>query len=401
MQRYVGVDVASERHVVVAVDADGQVVLKATAFGEDAAGYGKLFGLLGTAEEVLVLMEATGHYWKNLFAALAAHGFAVALVNPLRTRRFAEEDLQRTKTDAVDALGLAQFARQKRPPATRLPGAATEELRELVRHRDRLVQEAGDKTRQLHRLVDLGFPEFTRHVHHLDSALATALLSEYPTARAFAAARPRALAHLKYDGRHLVGLELAHTLIAAAGASVGAHHAHAYRLQVKHACQDLDLLRARIRELERDISNTLDTHEVGTLLTTIDGVGTQTAAKLVAELGDITRFESAAALTAYVGLAPGLRQSGKKTSARASLSPMGHAALRAALWMPVLTAVRTNVWLKAHYERLLSRGKPRKVALTACMHKLLLAIYSVAKHRRPFIPQLSAATLAGAAGGAA
>jgi transposase len=399
--RYVGVDIASERHVVAAVDGGGEVLLKPTAFGEDAGGYEKLLGLLGGPEDVLLVMEATGHYWKNLFAALAARGFGVALVNPLRTRRFAEEDLQRTKTDAVDAAGLAQFARQKRPALTRLPEGATEELRELVRHRDRLVQERGDKTRQLHRLVDLGFPEFTRHVHHLDSALATTLLSEFPTARAFAAARPRALAHLKYDGRHLVGLELARTLISLAQASVGQHHAHAYRLQVKHACQDLDLLRARLCELDRDIAGTLDTHEVGTLLTTIDGVGPQTAAKLVAELGDLTRFDSASALVAYVGLAPGLRQSGKKTSASASLSPIGHAALRAALWMPVLTAVRKNAWLKAHYARLLARGKPPKVALTACMHKLLLAIYSVAKHRRPFIPQLPAAALAAAAGGAA
>jgi transposase len=400
MQRYVGVDIASERHVVGAVDAQGEVALKPTAFGEDAGGYAKLLTLLGAPEDVLCVMEATGHYWKNLFAWLAAHGFGVALVNPLRTRRFAEEDLQRTKTDAIDALGLAQFARQKRPLPTRLPDSATEELRELVRHRDRLVQESGDKTRQLHRLVDLGFPEFTRHVRRLDSALATTLLSEYPTARAFAQARPRGLAHLKYDGRHLVGLELAQALIAAAGRSVGAHHAHPYRLQVKHACQDLDLLRARIRELDRDIGSTLDTHEVGTLLTSIDGVGTQTAAKLVAELGDPARFPSASALAAYVGLVPSLRQSGKRTSQGASLSPIGHAALRAALWMPVLTAVKRNPWLKAHYERLLSRGKPRKVALTACMHKLLGAIYSVAKHRRPFIPQLPAAALA-TAGGAA
>jgi transposase len=48
--------------------------------------------VLGGATDALVAMEATGHYWKNLFAALGAAGFAVALLNPLLTRRFAGED---------------------------------------------------------------------------------------------------------------------------------------------------------------------------------------------------------------------------------------------------------------------------------------------------------------------
>jgi transposase len=96
-----------------------------------------LLGLVGPAADTLVAMEATGHYWKNLFAARAAQGFAVALLNPLRTRRFADEELQRPKTDAIDALGIARFAAQKRPAASRLPDPATEELRELVHYRDR------------------------------------------------------------------------------------------------------------------------------------------------------------------------------------------------------------------------------------------------------------------------
>jgi transposase len=71
-----------------------------------------------------VAMEATGHYWRNLYAALVTAGFEVALLNPLRTRRFAEEELQRTKTDAIDAVGIARFAAQKRPAVTQLPEPA-------------------------------------------------------------------------------------------------------------------------------------------------------------------------------------------------------------------------------------------------------------------------------------
>jgi transposase len=384
--RFVGIDIGAEVHVVAAVDETDRVLVKPVKITEDAAGYGRLLELLGDPAETLVVMEATGHYWKNLFATLATRGFVVALLNPLRTARFAGENLARTKTDAIDALGLARFAAQKRPPATRLPETATEELRELVRLRDRLVQDFGDRIRQLHRLVDLGFPEFTRYVRSLESELATAILHDYPTAAAFAGISVRRLAGLRYDGRHKVGDELARQLVEAAARSVGHHHGEAYRIQVRYACEDLDLLRRRLRTLEGDIEQMLDRHEVGSLLTTIEGVGPQTAARLVAELGDPALFKSAGALAAYVGVVPALRQSGKRTATRAALTPIGHAALRAKLWMPVLTAVRRNPWLRAYYERLVARGKLPKVALVAAMRKLLVAVYTVAKQRRPFVP---------------
>jgi hypothetical protein len=57
--------------------------------------------------------------------------------------------------------------------------------------------------------------------------------------------------------------------------------------------------------------------------------------------------------------------------------------------MPTLSAVRCNPWLRTYYERLIARGKLRKVALVAAMRKLLTAIYSVAKHRRAFVPHLT------------
>lgn len=387
--RYAGIDIASETHVLAIISDNDEISVKPTSFAEDAGGYRQLFDLLGAPGDVLIGMEATGHYWKNLFAALATAGFAVALINPLRTHRFAGEDLERTKTDAIDALGIARFVAEKRPVATRLADDVTEELRELVHLRERLLQDFGDRLRQLHRLVDLGFPEFTRYVHTLASQLATTILHEYPTAASFVGVPVKHLATLRYDQRHKVGLELAKSLIQAAQLSVGRHHGHAYRVQVQYTCEDLDVLRRRLRDIDGDIDTKLSEHEVGSLLTTIDGIGIQTAARLIAAVGDPAHFRSAGAFAAYVGVVPALKQSGKRNSPRAAMTPIGNARLRATLWMPTLTAVRKNAWLRAHYERLRQHGKLPKVALVACMHKLLLAVYSVAKHRRPFVPMLN------------
>lgn len=196
-------------------------------------------------------------------------------------------------------------------------------------------------------------------------------MAEYPTAEAFARANPKRLAKLRYDGRHLVGEALAGQLVAAARRSVGQHHGPVYALQARHICQDLDLWRRRLKEIEHDIEGLLEAHEVGKLITSIEGLGPHSAARIVAAVGDPARFKSAAAFAAYVGVVPGLRQSGKREGRRA-------------LWMPVLGAVRRNPWLRAFYERLRAAGKPPKLALVAALRKLLHAVYSVAKNRRPF-----------------
>ena len=382
---FAGIDIASESHVLARIDAEGKAIGRPIAIAEDQAGYARLLEALGPPP-ALVVLEATGHYWKNLFAVLSAAGHEVALLNPFTTRRFQDASLERTKTDTIDAEGLARLAFEKRPVPTRLHDEAAESLRELVRHRDRLRQDFDDRVRQLHRLVDLGFPEFTRYVRSLDSMLATALIPEYPTAQAFARANPRRLAKLRYDGRHFVGPELADQLVAAAQRSVGQHHGPVYALQARHLCQDLELWRRRLAEIDRDIEGLLDAHEVGKLLLSIEGLGPHSAARIIAAVGDPARFKSAAAFAAYVGVVPALRQSGKQSGRiRAPIAAMGNARLRRALWMPVLGAVRRNPWLRAFYERLRAAGKPAKLALVAAMRKLLHAVYSVAKNRRPFV----------------
>ena len=380
---FAGIDVASERHMLARLDVQGRPLGKPVPITEDREGHDALLRLLGPPP-VLVAMEATGHYWKNIYAALVAAGHHVVLLNPLQARRFQDSSLERTKTDAIDATGLARFAFEKRPEPTQLHDAAAEALRELVRHRDRIRQDFDDRVRQLHRLVDLGFPELTRYVRGLDSQLATCLLAECPTAHDFAHANPKRLAKLRYDGRRLVGAELAAQLVEAAKRSVGRHDGPAYKLQARHICQDLDLWRKRLAEIERDIDGLLESHEVGKLLLTIEGIGPQTAARIIAAVGDPARFKSAAAFAAYVGVVPGLRQSGKNLSRRAACAPVGNARLRTAMWMPVLGAVRRNPWLRAFYEGLIARGKPPKLALVAAMRKLLHAAYSVAKNRKPF-----------------
>ena len=92
---HAGIDIAKSSHVIGAVDERGKDAAKPMQFANSAEGFGKcaayLEGLGAPAEEMLVGMEATGHYWLPLFSFLHAQGYDVVVINPIRTdamRRF-------------------------------------------------------------------------------------------------------------------------------------------------------------------------------------------------------------------------------------------------------------------------------------------------------------------------
>lgn len=102
---------------------------------------------------------------------------------------------------------------------------------------------------------------------------------------------------------------------------------------------------------------------------------------LPAELAELGALD-AKKIAALAGVAPLNRDSGKLRGRRVIWGGRGR--VRAALYMGALTGVRFNPVLKAFYHRLLAAGKPKKVALTACMHKLLTILNAMLRHRTPW-----------------
>jgi transposase len=122
------------------------------------------------------------------------------------------------------------------------------------------------------------------------------------------------------------------------------------------------------------------------LLLSICGIGKRTAAVLLGELGDLSRFPKVRDLVASVGLAPHLQRSGSAVQGPSPLSKHGHASIRKALYFPALSAIRHNPAIRTLYERLRAAGKPKMVALVAAMRKLLHQIYGVLRSGQVFDP---------------
>ena len=183
-----GIDVAAEHHILARLDDTGAPIGKPFAIAEDRDGYDTLLKALGPPP-LWSSWRRPGTTGRTCLSRSPLPG-TMSSAQPAGRPALSGRGLERTKTDTIDAAGLARFGFEKRPAPTRLHDEAAEALRELVRHRDRLRRDFDDRVRQLHRLVDLCFPEFTRYVRSLDSMLATCLLAEFPTAQTFARANP-------------------------------------------------------------------------------------------------------------------------------------------------------------------------------------------------------------------
>jgi transposase len=134
-------------------------------------------------------------------------------------------------------------------------------------------------------------------------------------------------------------------------------------------------------EIEQFLRNHEDLAEQEQLLRMAKSIGPVTAAVLVAdlpELGQLDRKE----IAALVGVAPMNRDSGRKRGYRRTQG--GRPEVRSALYMSALTGIRYNPILKAHYDQLIKRGKEKKLAITACMRKMLTILNAMLRDQRPF-----------------
>lgn len=162
---------------------------------------------------------------------------------------------------------------------------------------------------------------------------------------------------------------------------------HAIRYTGKSIRAVIKTLDRQLAAIDADIDSHLRTHHAVAreLLDSVKGVGPATIASLLAELPELGQV-SGKRLSVLVGVAPLNCDSGQHRGQRHIWG--GRPRVRTALYMATLSAVRCNPPLKVFYEQLLARGKPKKVAQVACMHKLLLTLNAMLHAGQPWNPAL-------------
>lgn len=392
MTIYAGVDVAKADHVIGAVDDRGEEQGKRMPFKNSAAGFERCEAWLeGVAEgpsDVLVGMEATGHYWMALYAFLVSKGYQVAVIDPVQVRAVRRlKGLDKVKNDRVDAALIAETLRIGQYDPTRLATDEVQSLRTLTRYRQALKSELAEVKTQCTCLLDSYFPEFSRVFPDMFGAAGRAVLSRSPLPSQVARRRADSLQRdiseaargsRRVDGR---GAELR----AAARSSIGIRLGEgAADMQIRSLVRQMDFLDGECAKVEAAVREILE--RVEPLVLTIPGVSYTTGAQIVAEIGDIGRFRGAPALVSYAGLNSSVSQSGKFDSGGGPITKHGSPYLRRALWLAANRARQYDPSLRAFYERKRAEGKCHRVAVTAVARKLCHIVFAVMRDGVPYDP---------------
>lgn len=384
---YVGIDLGKRQHAVCFLNEAGQPVAKPLRVPHTGRGLRQLHAQLATLDEQhQVIMEASGAHWMGIARKLRAAGVTVHIVNPIQTAGLRKVGIRKTKSDAKDALVIADLARMGRARPSYVPDDQLLELRELERFRWHLADQLGDAKRHVLGVLDKVFPEFADHLGDPFGATGRALLNRCASAIEFAALELGDLeGWIRQASRRQLGRERAEALHAAAQDSLGVDCLGAA------AHLELQALLAQITLLEQQMA-TLDAELAGRMqalpdyLLSVPGMAGLLAVTVLAELGDVQRFDNVKQVVAFGGLDASVFESGDFHATRQHISKRGSPHLRRALYLAALTAIRTDAELAAYFQRKQAEGKPFRVALIAVARKLLARIYVVLRDQRPYAP---------------
>jgi transposase len=308
---YFGVDIGKSRHQATALDAKGQPLIKSFPFDNSSDGFAQFAALLSahqSSDTVCIGMEATGHYWLNLYAYLSELGLELHVINPIQTEAMRKMHIRKTKTDTVDCRYIADVIRIGNFSDIAVCDDDLSELRQLCRYRFCLVDSVGAVKNQVIGLLDRVFPEYSSLFSDVFGVTSQELLLKYTSPEEIMAVRTTSLAKLlaKYS-RGRFGLEKAKQVQVAAKYSCGIKKGiNAFVFQLRQMIMQIAFMEKQIAEVEAKITAIYS--KCDCYLDTINGIGSTLGPAILAEIGDISRFDGPKKIVAYAGIDPSIRQ---------------------------------------------------------------------------------------------
>lgn len=383
---------AAEHFVAVPPDRDPTPIRSFATFTADLV---RLVDWLAACEVTSVAMEATGVYWIPIYEMLEARGMQVLLVNARHLR-----NVPGRKSDVADAEWLRELHNVGLLRGSFRPPAEIATLRAYVRHRETLIDSAGTYVQRMQKaLVQMNLhlarviTDITgvtglrilrdivagsRDPHHLATHRDKRCVASTTEIVAALTGHYRA-EHLFVLQQNLEMYDACHAQLAACDGAIEAHLRTMTHALPDHGAPPPPGRRPRLTRNEPHFDVRTPLHQLagGIDLTQIDGIGSHTALKLIAEIGtDMTRWPTDKHFTSWLTLAPNNRISGGRLLSSRTQPSANRAAV--ILRMAASSLYRSQTALGAFYRRLSGRiGKAQ--AITATARKLAILVYRALK----------------------
>jgi len=380
------------------------------AFLDQSKPYGKSFSMKHTKEELdqfldflkeveevagqmpMVILESTGHYHSPVIQYLEEQGILYILLNPIISYQAKKSSLRKVKTDAIDAYQLCVLYYKEDFEPHKIRGIQLLDLRNLSRQQEIVTNMYVEAKLQFHTILDQVFPEYRKVFGDLYSKVSLLMLKEYPTSEAVLIAGESELAEsvIEFCSSRSGEWAWAKAKKIMDSASRNPFQKSVYESHVINLRMYIELLfhyQGHLSDLEDRIVALANELEEYKIIQSIPGIGEKIAATIISEIGEIDRFNHPKKLVAFAGVDPSVHSSGKFTATINRITKRGSSRLRHSLYLAVLCGIRSsrNKKLKAFFDKKKSEGKPAKVAIVACMNKLLHWVYALLKRKEAFL----------------
>lgn len=397
----VAVDAAKFTHKAIFCNFYGEILVKPFHLDASETGVEKLKQQIQqvkdkySLKEVVLGIEATGHYYEDLVRRSYKENYYVRILNPVTTANERKSLLNRSKTDNLDLMAIVSCILQGKGTSSPLSSKSMNGLQKLTRARRTLVQEKTSIQNQIRTYADYIFREFQgksvwvngkrKDVKPLSDLFGKA--SRYIMRNCL---HPSDILELGKDGLRKLSVqenlklrdEAIECLIDFARNSISQPKecVQSEQFLLNLRLDQLSLLEKQIKELEKRIEDIYVRTE-GAVILSVPGIGLVSGAEFCAEMGDISDFNHGGQLIKMAGTNPIVKQSGDRSPSHYQVSKEGRKPFRNIVYQVGRTLAHNNPEMNRKYQSLLERGKAPRQAYIALGNRMIRLAFSMIKNQ--------------------
>ena len=375
---YIGIDISKYKHDCIVIDDAGVIIRNVFSFDNSRTGFDQfmeMYRSLDPTEIKKIGFEATGHYQDNFKVYLERSGIEFMQLNSLLVHKFKNsQTLRGVKTDKTDARLIASYLSSIEFKPYPKISYHTLALRSLCKRHFDLVNERTKYLIRITNFLDRTFPEFKEFIKgNIKSKTAMYILHNYGTPSKIMNINIQSYENLRKESHGHFSVAKFTELRELAKNTVGFSY-ETDLFEIKSLLRVYDTLQDEISIVENEITTHLS--KINSYIPSILGIGMVSAASIIAEIEDITRFNDPNKLLAFAGLDPRIYQSGTQEF-KGRMNKKGSVVLRRVLMNCSESILMYNPAFYTYYRKKRDEGKTHRVAVSHVARKLVRIIYKL------------------------